>query len=201
MGSYSSGRYRTRNRGAVGDTCRLELKWVRRLGFVQPGSRCSGLWAWSRGGERVASINLTVDLIDPDNGQVELQFTHDGESRKQTVYLVARSCRYGGRRYYFLCPQTGQRCEVLCCVRGYFASRQYHRLAYDSQSEDVWNRMLRARNKVQARLEGTDNRPRPRGANRERLFNRWCDLEEGLDQRLAIFAGRLMSKYGEPFEL
>lgn len=197
MGSYASGRYRTRNRGSVGSTCRLELKSIRRQGFLQPGSSCSGVWSWSRDGEPSASVHLAVDLTDPESGRVDLAFTYQGESRRQTVELVASPCRYGGRRFYFLCPNTGRRCEVLCSFQGHFASRQYHRLAYDSQSEDIWGRMLRARNKVEGRLEGRDNRPPPRGANRERLLNRWCDLEEGLDQRLAIFTGHLMAKYGE----
>lgn len=171
------------------------------MGFLKPGAWCSGTMSWTRYGETSGSINFSVDLRDPDRGVAHLWFSHEGVERRQIVQMAAVPCRYGGRRYYFLCPKTGQLCAVLCCVHGYFASRQYHRLAYSSQSEDYWDRLLRARNKVQARLDGEDGRPRPKGRNRERLFARWQALEEGLDRRLVMFVDRYRAKYGADLDL
>ena len=51
-------------------------------------------------------------------------------------------------------PRTWRRCEVLCSVGGYFASRQAHRLTYASQSLDRLQRRHRASAKIEARFNG-----------------------------------------------
>ena len=63
------------------------------------------------------------------------------DPRVQEIQLESRPMRYGGRRYYFLCPKHGRRCEVLPMVGGVFASRQAGRLTYQSQSADQVDRM------------------------------------------------------------
>lgn len=194
MGGYSSGRYRTRNRGAVEQCLRLDMRQLRRHGFVRPGARASGQWAWSRGGERTGAISLTVDLADPDNGFVQLDYSVGGEPRTRRVSIEAAPCRYGGRRFYFRCPQDGRRCEVLCCVGGEFASRQRHRLTYYSQSETPLDRLQRATGKAEARAMGTNGNPRPRGENRERLVERWSRLEGAY---LATFAAEATRRFGK----
>jgi len=170
MGSHSSGRYRTRNRGAVEQSLRLDMRQLRRHGYVVAGARTAGTWTWARNGERTGAIGFTVDLTDPDNGYAELDYTVNGERRVRTVDIEAVSCRYGGRRFYFRCPRSGRRCELLCGVGGEFASRQHHRLTYFSQSETPLDRLGRAKRKAEARAMGTDGNPRPRGENRERLL-------------------------------
>ena len=197
MGGYSSGRHRTRTRGSINEAYRIEMKWVRRRGFLWPGAIRSGTWSWTRNGEPSGSIGLAIVLSDPEKGSAVLEFTHDGQARRQVVRLEAVPCRYGGRRYYFICPKTGRRCEVLCCVAGYFASRQYHGLAYGSQSEDPWDRLLRARNKAESALFGKDGRPKPRGSSRERKLQKWIDLEEACDRRLDMLAASFRARFGD----
>lgn len=177
MGSHSSGRYRTQNRGAVEQALRLDMRQLRRLGFIQTGAKFSGPVRWTYRGEPSGAINLTVDLTDPDNGHVTLDYSVGGEPLTRLVDLESVRCRYGGRRFYFRCPHNGRRCEVLCCVGGVFASREHHRLTYFSQSETPLDRLGRAKRKAEARVMGTDGNPRPRGENRARLLKRWSDLE------------------------
>ncbi|MFN3815158.1 hypothetical protein [Brevundimonas sp.] len=196
MGGYSSGRYRIRNRGAVEQSLRFDIRRLRRSEFIRPGARVSGTWSWSRAGVRTGAIGFTIDLTDPANGFVELDYTTNGERRLRVVSLDAAPCRYGGRRFYFRCPRTGRRCELLCCVGGEFASRQHHRLTYSSQSETPLDRLQRAKDKAEARALGTDGRPRPRGENRERLVERWSDLEEDY---LATFAAEASRRFGIQF--
>jgi hypothetical protein len=194
MGGHSSGRYRTRNRGAVEQSLRIDIRQLRRSGYVRAGERRSGVWTWSRRGERVGSIGFAVDLTDPDNGRAELDYSVNGERRQRTIHVEAAPCRYGGRRFYFRCPRSGRRCELLCGVGGEFASRQHQRLTYFSQSETPLDRLQRAKNKAEARAFGTNGNPRPRGRNRERLNDRWADLE---DAWLARFGAEIKRRFGK----
>lgn len=196
MGGYSSGRSRTRNRGAVEVTFRLDMRQLRRRGFVRPGERASTVWIWKRAEETTGSISVAVDLTEPDNGYAELTFSAGGEPRYVRVTIEAVPCRYGGRRFYFLCPRSGRRCDMLCGVGGDFASRQHHRLTYFSQSETCLDRLARASRKAESKLRGENGRPKPRGLNRARLLDRWVQLErdwmESFDAEALRRFGRLM---------
>ncbi len=136
MGGYNSGRYRVRNRGTVDAALRLDLRVMRWQGFLVPGATTSGVQRWTRAGEEAGSVRVKVDLTDPNAGVVVVRFNLNGDPREQEIRLASRAMRYGGRRYYFLCPKHGRRCEVLPMVGGVFASRQAGRLTYQSQSAE-----------------------------------------------------------------
>lgn len=125
-----------------------------------------------------------------DRGFADLDFTVNGAPRSQRIMLRASPCRYGGRRYYFLCGGTYERCEVLCCLDGVFASAHHHRLSHQSQSDDAVGRAREAHHKAEARLFGKDGYPRPRGANRERLLRQWESRSERFNAELASYALR-----------
>lgn len=193
MGGYSSGRYRTRNRGAVEATCRMDIRQLRRRGYVKPNTSVSGSWSWTQNGQPSGSVNVCVDLRHPDRAHMLLTFRFRDEPREQYVRIEAVPCRYGGSRYYFICPRTHDRCEVLCSVGGVFASRQAQRLSYHSQSEDQLGRLHRARAKAEARLHPKDGRRKPRGKNRERLVERWIDLENAAED---LFESEIIRRFG-----
>ena len=182
MGGYGSGRPRTRNRGAVENHLGLDIRALRRRGYIKPGFVVSGVWRWTLGGEPSDSVELTCDLTAPSRAAVELQFAANGMARTQRVVLQARACRYGGHRFYFLCPQRGAPCEVLLCVDGVFASRQEHGLVYASQTQVPLDRLLGVRDKAAARLRGRGGLPIPRGANRQRVNARMAAAEAALDE-------------------
>ena len=193
MGGYSSGRYRTRNRGAIEETLRLDMTTLRRLGFLRPGAITTRPVHWTRGGERAGSITLTVNLSSLGDAHAILTYTADGDPKVQRVQLVAEPCRFGGHRFYWLCPVTWRRCTVLACSGGRFASRQAQRLTYATQSADALDRLRRARDKAEARACGQDGHPRPRGANRERLLQRWNELDEAWE---TLFGATLNRRWG-----
>jgi hypothetical protein len=107
------------------------------------GAVTSGVQRWTRvaTGEESGSVGVTVNLADPDAGFVVVRFNLNGDPRVQEIQLESRPMRYGGRRYYFICPKHGRRCKVLPMVGGVFASRQAGRLTYQSQSADQIDRM------------------------------------------------------------
>lgn len=195
MGGSNSGRYRERNRGTVDAAIRLDLRVMRRQGFLVPGAVTSGVQRWHRRatGEETGSVGVTVNLADPDAGFVVVRFNLNGDPRVQEIPLANLAMRYGGRRYYFLCPKHGRRCEVLPMVGGVFASRQAHRLTYQSQSEDQLGRMRERARELQKRLWPDKGKPTPRGANRERLLAAWERADTAFE---SIAAATFMRRWG-----
>ena len=197
MGGWSSGRYRTRNAGAVEATLRIDMRALRRRGFLKPGCTVSGSWGWSLRGEACASVCLVVELNEPDGGGVlRLDYEHAGVPRCDSVPIVAAPCRYGGHRFYFVCAVTNLRCEVLAFARGRWASRRAQKLAYYSQSETTLGRLQRASTKAESRALGTDGHRVPRGANQVSLIARWTALEDASNKLFVADAVRRFSRHG-----
>lgn len=196
MGGNSSGRYRTKSRGALETAMRLEMKRVRKCGFLRPGAASTGPMRWTRGGEPSGSITLTVDLSQFGDPFAVLSYSVDGTPRVQRVQIDAVPCRFGGHRFFWRCPVSGRRCLTLAYANGRFACRQAQRLTYAVQSEDALDRVRRARDKAEARACGQDGYPRPRGENRERLFNNWMRLDSAFE---ATFSANFARRFGGLF--
>lgn len=200
MGGYSSGRYRERNRGTVDAALRLDIRVMRRRGFLRPGAVTSGVlrWTWTATGEESGSVGVTVNLTEPDAGFVVVRFSLNGEPRVQHIDLVSRPMRYGGRRYYFRCPKQGRACEVLPICGGVFASRQAHRLTYQSQSADQLGRLRDKAWNLEKRLwpEPGSGKRRPRGRNRQRLLDAWERADAGFE---TLFSAEALRRFGRLF--
>jgi len=198
MGGSSSGRYRERNRGTVEAALRLDVRALRRQGFLVSGSIVSGVQRWTRTatGEETGSVSVTVNLADPEAGLVVLRFSLNGDPRTQEILLASQFMRYGGRRYYFVCPKDGRRCEVMPMVGGVFASRQAQRLTYQSQSSEQIDRMRDRAHKLEKRLWPDRGKPRPRGRNRERLLDAWERANTAFEN---LFAATITRRWGHLF--
>ena len=198
MGGYSSGRYRERNRGTVEGALRLDLRVMRRQGYLVPGAVTSGVqrWHWAATGQESGSVSVSVNLVDPVRGFVTVRFNLNGEPKVQTIDLVSVPMRYGGRRYYFICPRHGRRCEVLPSVGGVFASRQAQRLTYQSQSADQIDRMRDRAHRLEKRLWPDKGKPTPRGRNRERLLDAWERADTAFE---SMFAATITRRWGHLF--
>lgn len=164
MGGSSSGRYRTRNRGSVESACRVDLRFLRKKGALREGHTATGTLSWTRNDTPTGSM-ASKTIMDPADRRLILSYSTDGEPRIVTVQLEAVPMRFGGFRYYALCPRTLRRCEVLPVVGGVVACRQAHRLTYASQSMDLVDRARRRMDRCENQLH---EKPR-RGQSRERL--------------------------------
>lgn len=196
MGGSSSGMYRTRNRGTLNASMRLDVRYLRRRGFVKPGAVTSGVlrWNWAGSDQELGAVSISVNLADPNFGSVTVRFSLDDEPRVQEIDLVSRPMRFGGRRYYFRCPKHRRLCEVLAMVEGVFASRQAQRLTYQSQSQTDIDRLRDRADRLEKRLWPEDRRHGPRGQNRERLFAAWEAADSGF---LDMFAARVTRRFGK----
>lgn len=183
MGGYGSGR--SGGRPTVESSPRLELPRLRRAGYLKPGCRVSGTWSWSRGGEPSCSVGMVCTVDMSGQSTIVLSFTLRGDAVTQQIRLEAAPMRFGGFRWYALCPFSGQRCTTLVLPNGgnRFASVKGWRLPYSSQNEDAIGRAHRRIAKAEARLERMSKYART--ASRERQWNKVIDAEEVLDHGLA----------------
>jgi hypothetical protein len=111
----------------------------------------------------------------------------------ETVHIVYVACRYGGRRPYFYCPGVvsgvvcARRVAKLYCGGRYFLCRHCYRLAYASQSERPFHRMVRRANAIRKRLGSEPGMAstfpsRPRCMWR-RTYERLCEQTAKFERR------------------
>lgn len=78
------------------------------------------------------------------------------------VWLTYAPCNFGNKRPYFICPGVvdgracGRRTGKLFSGGRYFLCRHCYNVAYTSQSEARYDRMLRRANKLRIELAGAD---------------------------------------------
>jgi hypothetical protein len=175
----------------VDAACRIDLRVLKRWGALKEGQTFGGTLRWTRRGEPSGSMGYTV-VLDPGDRRLILSYRTGGEARTVTVQLVAVPMRFGGFRYYALCPRTLRRCQVLPVVGGVVACRQAHRLTYASQSMDPLDRSRERMDRCEKRLH---EKPR-RGRNRARLTQAWIRASEDFE---GLFTSVAMRRFGHLF--
>lgn len=149
MGGFGSGR--KWGKDTTDDMRRLDVRRLARDGYLKPGMGYG--WRWSRHGEVVASINVTVEV-----DRVLLNYRtrdHGGEwqDRRYPVLLDKTACHLGGERVWWLCPVAGCGKRVAVLYGGkVFACRHCHRLAYRCQRETAGDHATRRANTLRDRL-------------------------------------------------
>ena len=175
MGGLNSGRRRVSNVTSIECAKTLDIRQFRKLNYLRLGFVTQTRWSWHWRGEKSGCVDLVFSLLSQSQALIRIDFSINGERKQQQVALDAVKCRYGGYRYYFICPASGRRCEVLALLNGYFACRQHHRLTYASQSESSLDRMARRVRKLEAKATGSNGYLSPRGAKKERLITAWLN--------------------------
>ena len=184
----------------------LDLARLIRQGSFVPGEAVGGMlmWGGSDGAEPTASLGYEADLHHGDRGRVRLQYTSTrGGERYQTdlpIALTTTAQHFGGRRWWFLCPHTGERVGKLYLPPGSmeFASRKAHRLAYRSQRYSPADRRTERMHLLRRRL-GNDGGMTSGIAKQPRM--RWTTFDRRVEEILALedaIAGD-MTKFVERF--
>lgn len=184
MGGLGSGNRFQRGKGTTRDKRALDVRWLHREGFLTP-ERYSNV-NWLRNGKVIDSIGVRAEC-----GRIDL-FCNvrevDGEWGYEVfpVSLNWTSCHFGGQRPWFLCPSCG-RCVAILYGGATFACRRCHDLAYASQREDEFYRILRRARKIRARLgwKGTFG-PKPKAMHWQ-TFERLIQAHDDC-HRLAMLA-------------
>jgi hypothetical protein len=192
MGGYGSGR--TGHKRKVGQCLSLEVNQLHRENCLQLGRR--GHRVWSRNGIETGRIGYHTDERGLNLSYRFRQHSDDWESVSQTLPIIRVDCNYGGTRPFFRCSGVvnGRHCarrvgKVFLGSR-YFLCRHCYRLAYASQSEERYDRMLRRANKLRVALggeAGTANwiAPKPKGMwhrtyERKKFEISWCENQADL---------------------
>ena len=123
---------------------RLSVRFLKKHGYLKSGWR-NGNITWSYGGAERSSIGFVVVIDGNEADNIRLQYTHtsswtgEKESMDLRVALISTPCRYGGKRYWFICPLTkngkycGRRVGVLFSIGKWFGCRHCGDIAYNSQ--------------------------------------------------------------------
>lgn len=149
MGGYGSGR--SGGRPTVESGLSLDLSRLFKTGWLKPGAWTSGTLRWTivGSGEETASMGFEAHLGE-EEGHIRLHWTAtnrwSGEKREceNRIALATTPQPFGGRRWWFVCPHTGQHATRLHLPSGayVFACRSAYRLAYRSQRETPRDRAL-----------------------------------------------------------
>jgi hypothetical protein len=102
-----------------------------------------------------ATVTVDIDCLEP-YPQITIKGYRQGRAIDCRLQLVAAPMRFGGERWYAVCPITSRRCTTLVLPpdRSRFASAQGWGVAYGSQREAPIYRAYRAVEKAERRLLG-----------------------------------------------
>jgi hypothetical protein len=151
MGGPGSGNHyhwwRSSKKDLVEDCRQLDANRWMREGILREGARLSGRWCWFRDASRTvetSSLCYEVDTLD-EEGWVRLSYTvnRTGEALDYRIGLTTTAPRFGGRRWWFVCPLVvngvpcGRRVGKLYLPPGgrYYGCRHCYRLTYTSCRE------------------------------------------------------------------
>lgn len=192
MGGYGSGR--TGGRPTIEDGRTLDLPLLFRKRCLQDGgSLTGGVLTWSSNGNPIAKIGFSYDLTDAEYAWLKLSFTltpYGGQPQQieQRITLSSTNPNYGGRRWWMLCPVTGERVAKMHMPPGggKFASRNAWRLGYHSQrmgqSDQVFEELFRLQRKLGSPEGWEAGLRRPKGMWR-RTFDRHLNSYLALDEQ------------------
>ncbi len=204
MGGSGSGRHWGCGRTTVEDGLTLDINKLVREGKIRPGGWCSGSLRWRRvsSGEQVGSIGYETNLIDPLDAWMRLRYRVNGEPQDQRIALEATRPNYGGRRWWFRCPSTGDRVAKLHLPpgRNIFASRRAYGLAYRSQAERAYERALTRAQDIRMKLGGDPSLAGPVPDKPKGMWWRtyWRLREEAEDAEFRNLVG-VMQRFGLVF--
>lgn len=154
MGGIGSGRYwHYGARKTTSSHRTIDVRRWQRDGLLKDGHSFG--WQWTREGEVVSSIRVSVET-----NRVNLAYRHrsgdddDWINLNYPVFIDWIPCHLGGQRPWFRCParKCGRRVAILYSG-GIFACRHCYRLVYPSQREKLDDRATRRADKIRARLD------------------------------------------------
>ena len=127
----------------------LDIRRIARAGLLTPGSPFS--WQWSRGGNVVASISITVYTSASVTLDYRTRKHGELDNKRYDVMVDWTACNYGGERPWWLCPCCGRRVAVLWGGTTY-ACRQCHQINYESTRTTESSKPFDRANKIRKRL-------------------------------------------------
>ena len=137
------GRYTYTEKSTVEESRLVNIAFLNKHNYFRGWQ--SGTITWSRNGEKIASIGITV-VTNDDNPYIKFNYNITSrDTGKKTVYeyqfpLVTTPCNFGGKRYWFECglyhngKYCGRKVSTLYQAPGskYFGCRHCMNLNYET---------------------------------------------------------------------
>lgn len=166
----------------VEDCLCLDANWLAKNGWF-PADQHTGCIAWPNG----SSIALSYQ-----KPHLNLSYTRNGESLRQTIHVEAAPCHFGGNRYYLTCPGCQNRRYKLRLGSDGFYCRQCYQLPYYSQECGDLDGLIHQLHKVEHKLEAKEG-PAMRTVTRMQLIHKLCALEDKIS---AAMIARFGAEWG-----
>ena len=161
-----------------------------------------GAWQWTRDGEPRATIHYAIDQSFQDAATLELSYNASGEPVSYSMALIARACRFGGWRWFAICPNTGLIVSKLYLPKGAkrFLARQAYRVTYQSQCDaGGLDRALNRRNRMafkKLKSDDPDLATKPKWM-RWKTYEKHAAKLDGLEREMNI---AFMQRFGIPID-
>lgn len=176
-----------------------------RLVVPEAYSAGSIVWTYTATGEECGKIGYEADLTDLGHAFVRFQYSVNGTPMDYRVWLHRAPCRFGGFRWWWICPRTGHPATKLYLPPGAktFASRRAYRMAYRSERGGPMDRSHTRQARIFKKLVGEyryfEQPPpkRPKGMHHrtyERLLAELRAAEQRHDTIFTIGVARLLKK-------
>jgi hypothetical protein len=190
----------------------LSIFWLKKQGYLQKDfSHNSGGIKWSWGGEEKSSISFYIHKDNwgtpQERAYIGLQYTQTnystGEKERMdyNVELDTTPCKYGGKRYWFICPLSkngeycGRRVGVLYNIGKWFGCRHCGDIAYAKQMEGGryrWDGVSAPNvDKAQEEVKRMYYRGKP-----TRKYKRYLRLNDKFEMGWITMASRLDKRFG-----
>lgn len=177
----------------VEDCLKVSIADISKRGYLGELSTCSGQLRWGStdilgGAEVMATISIVVSTL---NYTFTASYKYgDAPSKSHTIKLTTTRPHYGGKRWWFVCPKTGERCANVYIYEGRISSRIDHGLIYQTQQEDEMNRLSTVGWRILKRhgIDCPGYFSKPKGMHR-RTFDRLIEKSENYRYRAAALAG------------
>lgn len=173
MGGSGSGRWFWHSSKDTADSCRrIDINFMLRQGYLRPGRQFA--LSWKRGNESCGWIGGVAKENHVVFAYKARERGGEWQDIEETVPIVYTPCNYGGQRPWFICPGviSGRTCRrrvgTLYGGGWYYLCRHCYDLAYQSQREDVGDRLLSKAQAIRKRLGGSQSvddvfPPKPKG--------------------------------------
>lgn len=206
MGSARSGR--RDGKPLVEDCLTLDLARLMRLGPIRDGMAGQGVLDWSIDGQAIGMVHFRLDLREATATRLVLSYAiadGAGKSRSvsQSLRLAFTAPHFGGRRWWLICPVTGERVRCLHLPAGgdCFASRKALGLGYRVERLGHFDRPFEKLFRLQRKLGGASGwgiGPRRRRGMWQRTFDRHLAAHGALDAVCGVAVLRRMGALTVP---
>jgi len=155
--------YRSIKKQTTGDLLKLSIGWLKKHNFVRENAKFNGEIYWKRTADKgiskvIASSKIVSNFIG-ENSYIELSYTYNNENVDYKIQIIASEPNYGGKRYWFVCPQCGKKVAFLY-FRKEFLCRHCLNLCYRTQQLGFTDRMMTMSKKYQNKVIYNDTKKR-----------------------------------------